>query len=143
MTDWDKAHCADLGIGTEVFYPDDNVEDRGRDVNDVIGKVCAFCPIQRECLDYAVVNRERYGIWGGTLPAERQRMIRRELGIPKWRWDWPETPIAKRDLSRCARSHDMDEWGYISGRGQRLCRLCRREDNVAYNARLRERRNAS
>jgi WhiB family redox-sensing transcriptional regulator len=38
-------------------------------------QICKGCPVQRECLDYAIINHE-LGIWGGTTDRER-RIIRR------------------------------------------------------------------
>jgi len=32
-----------------------------------------------ECLDYALVNFERCGIWGGTSERERRRLRRRRV----------------------------------------------------------------
>ncbi len=40
-------------------------------------RICATCPVQEECLDYALMARERYGIWGGTTERERRRLLRR------------------------------------------------------------------
>ncbi|MDA8313056.1 MAG: WhiB family transcriptional regulator [Actinomycetota bacterium] len=34
--------------------------------------VCAQCPVSRECLDFALVNAETEGIWGGTTPRARR-----------------------------------------------------------------------
>ena len=39
-------------------------------------KVCASCPVRVECLEYALTNGERYGIWGGTSERERRRLAR-------------------------------------------------------------------
>lgn len=36
--------------------------------------VCANCPVQEECLDWAMEQREPYGIWGGLTPRERERL---------------------------------------------------------------------
>ena len=36
--------------------------------------VCRRCPVQSECLTHALDNDERYGMWGGATPAERERM---------------------------------------------------------------------
>jgi WhiB family redox-sensing transcriptional regulator len=34
-------------------------------------RVCAACPVQAECLAYALDTGEEHGIWGGLDPAER------------------------------------------------------------------------
>lgn len=38
--------------------------------------VCAGCPVKKECLSFAIENREKYGIWGGKTSAERKNMLR-------------------------------------------------------------------
>ncbi len=40
-------------------------------------RICATCPVIEECLDYALMARERYGVWGGTTERERRRLLRR------------------------------------------------------------------
>ena len=39
-------------------------------------RVCAGCEVRRECLDYALDNCERFGVFGGTTPKQRRRMRR-------------------------------------------------------------------
>ena len=39
-------------------------------------KICAGCPVQTECLDYSLMARERYGVWGGATERERRRLLR-------------------------------------------------------------------
>jgi len=34
------------------------------------------CPVLEACLDYAIANGERYGVWGGTSERERRRIKR-------------------------------------------------------------------
>ena len=34
--------------------------------------ICGDCPVQVECLDYAVRIREPHGIWGGLNETERR-----------------------------------------------------------------------
>lgn len=41
-------------------------------------KYCEECPVRAECLQFAIVNREEYGIWGGLTVRERQRIWRRK-----------------------------------------------------------------
>jgi len=38
-------------------------------------KICEKCPVKIECLEYALVNRYKDGIWGGQSPTERHRLI--------------------------------------------------------------------
>ena len=40
--------------------------------------VCDRCPVQRQCLDYALADDSLCGVWGGTTDGERTRM-RREM----------------------------------------------------------------
>jgi WhiB family redox-sensing transcriptional regulator len=40
--------------------------------------ICAGCQVQRECLEFALVHGQVYGIWGGTTPEDRQRDRRRK-----------------------------------------------------------------
>ncbi len=37
---------------------------------------CAGCEVRQDCLEYAIRHREMYGIWGGTLEADRRALIR-------------------------------------------------------------------
>lgn len=49
-----------------------------------VKKLCAACPVQAMCLEYAMTNRELHGIWGGLAPKERwnlNRKIRRAQGF--------------------------------------------------------------
>ena len=36
--------------------------------------LCGMCPVKKECLIYAVVAIEPFGIWGGLSPAERKTL---------------------------------------------------------------------
>lgn len=38
--------------------------------------LCGRCPEQSACLSTALDNAEPLGVWGGTTPAERLRLIR-------------------------------------------------------------------
>lgn len=63
-------NAACQGVDTEIFYPatpDEEAEALS---------ICATCPVRAQCLDYAIRNREIYGIWGGATPEQRRRMRR-------------------------------------------------------------------
>ena len=59
--------CA--GVDPELFYPD-----RGESTQEPKG-VCGGCKLRTGCLEYAIANRERYGVWGGTSQRERRALI--------------------------------------------------------------------
>ena len=42
--------------------------------------LCATCPVIFECMDDAMADPHRYGIWGGTSESERARIRK---GAPK------------------------------------------------------------
>lgn len=53
------------------FFPSDGVGvDRAR-------KICATCPVQERCLEYALTNRIDHGVWGGASERERRRILKR------------------------------------------------------------------
>jgi WhiB family redox-sensing transcriptional regulator len=41
--------------------------------------ICNACEVKAECLDYAIVNGEKFGIWGGMSERERRRVRRQRL----------------------------------------------------------------
>jgi WhiB family redox-sensing transcriptional regulator len=76
-----EGHCAGRADELdETFFGNDN---GGRPT---LGKrqmrnareTCRGCPVFERCLTFALVEDERYGIWGGTTGRERDRM-RREI----------------------------------------------------------------
>lgn len=68
-TSWrDRAACR--GLDPEIFYP---VSDEDADE---AKSICAVCPVREACLEYALANRERDGVWGGATERERRRLIR-------------------------------------------------------------------
>lgn len=55
----------------EAFFPE-----KGGSTRDA-KRVCEACPVSGECLDYAMSNDEKFGIWGGLSERERRRLRRR------------------------------------------------------------------
>ena len=65
-----RTHAACSGLEPEVFYPvsDEQAEEAKA--------ICRECPVREPCLEYALTNREREGVWGGATERERRRMVR-------------------------------------------------------------------
>lgn len=40
--------------------------------------LCISCPVQQECLDYALTHDERFGVWGGYSERERRKLLKGE-----------------------------------------------------------------
>ena len=64
---WRK-HAACRGIDPDVFYPISD-EEAGE-----AKAICDLCAVRESCLEHALANREREGIWGGTTERERRRI---------------------------------------------------------------------
>ncbi|MGH2729839.1 MAG: WhiB family transcriptional regulator [Actinomycetota bacterium] len=49
----------------------------------VAKRICADCPVRRQCLEYAMEAPVDHGIWGGLTERERRRW-RRNAGTAGW-----------------------------------------------------------
>ncbi|MGH9022734.1 MAG: WhiB family transcriptional regulator [Acidimicrobiia bacterium] len=65
----ERANC--LGVDPELFFPE-----RGASTREA-KSVCAGCAVRVECLEFALRNHEKFGIWGGLSERERRRIRRR------------------------------------------------------------------
>lgn len=57
----------------EAFFPE-----KGGSTRDA-KKVCGSCNVRSQCLEYALSNDERFGIWGGLSERERRRLRKRAV----------------------------------------------------------------
>lgn len=55
----------------EAFFPE-----KGGSTRDA-KKICTSCEVRTECLEYALSNDERFGIWGGLSERERRKLRKR------------------------------------------------------------------
>lgn len=60
-------HGACRGSDPALFYPNDGNFGRA-------SRMCKICPVQHDCLEYALANNERLGIWGGVSERGRARI---------------------------------------------------------------------
>lgn len=55
-----------------MAYPDAFFNDESERSKYYIARsLCHSCPIRLQCLEYAITNEERFGLWGGLSPRER------------------------------------------------------------------------
>ena len=54
----------------EAFFPE-----KGGSTRDA-KRICEGCDVRAQCLDYALQNDERFGIWGGLSERERRKLRR-------------------------------------------------------------------
>jgi WhiB family redox-sensing transcriptional regulator len=47
--------------------------------------ICRRCPVQQDCLAFALESRTEFGIWGGMNGKERGGVLRRVAGTNDWR----------------------------------------------------------
>lgn len=64
----EQALCAQTG--GDFFFPEP-----GSSVRDA-KRICALCPIRSTCLEFAMRNDERFGVWGGLSEKERLALRR-------------------------------------------------------------------
>ncbi len=55
--------------------PEDFFPERGQSTAAAL-RVCAACPVRSDCLSWALDNRVRFGVWGGTTEYERRALER-------------------------------------------------------------------
>lgn len=65
----DDAECA--RVDPDAWFPEKGESPKPAK------KICATCPVIQECREYALRNRERNGIWGGTSDADRRKLLKK------------------------------------------------------------------
>ena len=63
-----EARC--LNADPDVFFPEKGGSTREAK------RICSECPVRVECLEYALEEDERFGIWGGMSERERRKLKR-------------------------------------------------------------------
>lgn len=67
--DWTELAACQY-VGDDFWFPE-----KGGSVREA-KRVCRACPVRTPCLDYALGNGERFGVWGGMSERERRRLLR-------------------------------------------------------------------
>jgi WhiB family redox-sensing transcriptional regulator len=67
----ERALCAQTD--PEAFFPEKGGSTREAK------RVCLSCDVRGECLEYALLHDERFGIWGGLSERERRKLKKRAV----------------------------------------------------------------
>ena len=70
----ERANC--IGVDPDLFFPE-----RGASTREAKA-VCRGCEVRDDCLEYALANGEKFGIWGGLSERERRR-VRRQRALER------------------------------------------------------------
>ncbi len=70
----EQASCVD--VETDLFFPV-GFTPAAVSQEELARKICADCPVQTACLEFALRTHQDYGVWGGYNEEER-RVIRRQ-----------------------------------------------------------------
>jgi WhiB family redox-sensing transcriptional regulator len=70
-----RAHCRGVGVG---YYFGEDDEQPTMSIKQVrrAAKLCEVCPVYVECLTWALLTREEYGVWAGTSGRVRRRIFK-------------------------------------------------------------------
>lgn len=60
-------------VDPDLFFPE-----KGGSTKDP-KLVCSGCPVKVQCLDWALANDVRHGVWGGLSDRERTRLRRQAV----------------------------------------------------------------
>jgi WhiB family redox-sensing transcriptional regulator len=71
----DFANCR--GADPDLFFPE-----RGASTREA-KEVCRGCVVRDDCLEYALQNGEKFGIWGGLSERERRRIRRQRAQVAR------------------------------------------------------------
>jgi WhiB family redox-sensing transcriptional regulator len=142
-TDW-RAYAACAQVDGELFFPiGDNQAAREQAAE--AKKVCARCPAEEQCLQWALDNRQDTGVWGGLTEEERYRIHRRR-GDGYWsrRRDVAEHLYTTRlDEFRGLLAQELTPVEIAQAMGTNVQTVNRLLDRLAADAAAQERVNAA
>jgi WhiB family redox-sensing transcriptional regulator len=79
----ESAACSDAD--TEIFFPVGSGRLAAAETQQA-KQICARCPVQQECLMYALASSQEFGTWGGYDETERRPLHlawRNRHGVPR------------------------------------------------------------
>jgi WhiB family redox-sensing transcriptional regulator len=70
----DAAEC--LAYDPDTFFPETGQGDLVREAK----RICGWCEVSDQCLDYAIKHRIWVGVWGGLTERERRKVKAQRRG---------------------------------------------------------------
>lgn len=67
-----KNDAACKGEPADLFFPGSSIN-----VGAEVRRMCGLCPVRETCLEYALDNDLRHGVWGG-LSVRQRRILQRQ-----------------------------------------------------------------
>jgi len=68
-----QIEAACLDTGNEKYFADPN---KDRELITDAKKICKTCDVRWRCLDFALNNNIKHGVWGGFTPSERNSYLK-------------------------------------------------------------------
>lgn len=75
-----EANC--IGANQDLFFPTKGHHKTHAEVLET-NLLCHGCKVREACLDYAIGNHIKYGIWGGLTESQRRRLTRQATAQTK------------------------------------------------------------
>lgn len=72
---FESAACLGIPRAADIFYPV-GTTGMAEDQIAIAKSICAGCPVQLDCLEWALAHDEQ-GVWGGMSEDDRRRLRRR------------------------------------------------------------------
>ncbi len=128
----DLAECRDL-----VTADDDPFFGEGEDDERAAIAICRLCPVQSECLSYAIRTGQEYGVWGGKPQRELRRLVALDR---RGRVRVGQVPEGHPNAGKahCKHGHPFNAANtYYAPDGSRRCRACLRAAYRVWSRRAR------
>lgn len=107
----------------EAFFPEKGGSTREAK------RICRdCCPVRADCLQFAIDNDERFGIWGGFSERERRKITRGHASHIVGLADADHDVIAAVSTNRCAFCRQEIPDGARTRQGRFCSEMCKRRD---------------
>ena len=74
-----SAACRAVGPG--LFFAAGSARAASRESDEAL-QVCASCPVQARCLEFALATNQEFGVWGGLTETARRQLRSRRAASP-------------------------------------------------------------